>query len=115
MSKKKSVKWILFSFFLIIVGIIFLMIAVERIKSGWYQVNRSRPFRAEATAAMFPVILILVGCINFYRGLKGKAFRWEIFSIISGYEDGSPYSCPHCGAKLEKGQFSCLICGKKVI
>ena len=116
MSKKKSIKMILFSFFLIIVGIIFLIIAAERIESGWYRAHSfRRPFRAEATAAMFPVLLILVGCINFYRGLKGKEFRWKIFSIISGYEDGSPYTCPHCGAKLEKGQFSCLVCGKKII
>ena len=115
MNKKISVKWILFSLLLIVIGIIFLLIAVERIKSGWYRAHRFRPYRAEAMAAMFPVILILVGCINFYRGLKGKDFRWDIFSIISGHEDGSPYACPHCGAKLEKGQFSCLICGKKII
>ena len=115
MSKKKSIKWIIFSLVLIIVGIIFMMIAVERINSGWYREYSFRPFRAEARAVMFPVILILIGCINFYRGLRGKSFRWEIFSIISGHEDGSPYACPHCGAKLEKGLFSCLICGKRII
>ena len=114
-GKNKSIKMILLSLLLIVIGIVLLVLAVERVKSGWYRMHyRIRPLRAEASAMIFPVILILAGCINFYRGLKGKAFQWDVFSIISGHEDGSPYSCPHCGAKLEKGQFSCSICGNKI-
>lgn len=114
MSKKKSIKWILFSLLLIVMGIIFLVIAVEKVKSGWYRAHSFRPSRAEMNAVLFPVILILVGCINLYRCVKGKGFQWDIFSIISGREDGSPYACPHCGAQLQPGQFSCRICGKRV-
>ena len=113
-EKSVNVKWILFSLVLIVIGIIFMIIAVEKIKSGWFRANSSRPYRAEPTAVLFPVILILIGCINFYRSIKGKAFQWDVFSILSSHEDGSPYVCPHCGAKLEQGQFSCRICGKKV-
>jgi predicted RNA-binding Zn-ribbon protein involved in translation (DUF1610 family) len=56
-----------------------------------------------------------LGSFNIYRGIKGKSFQWQIDRMFSSHEDGSPYACPHCGAKLEKGQFSCLICGKRII
>ena len=115
-GKKKSIKMIFFSLFLIVIGIILLVLAVERVESGWYQVHyKVRPARAEAYALVFPLALTLVGCFNLYRGIKGKPFQWQIDRMFSSHEDGSPYACPHCGAKLEKGQFSCLICGKKIL
>lgn len=112
-KKKKSVKIILFSLFLILVGIIYMMFVIERIKTGWYLVHGSRKNRYGGLSACLAVCIIFVGIFNLYRGIKGKHFQWQIDRMFSSYEDGSPYSCPHCGAKLEKGQLSCLICGKK--
>ena len=115
MSKKKSIKVILFSLLLIAVGIVYMVIVTERIKTGWYLVHGSRKNRHGGLSACLATAVIFVGCYNLYRGMKGKGFRWEIDHMFSSYEDDSPYSCPYCGAKLEKGQFSCLICGKKII
>ena len=116
MNKKKSVKMILVSLFLIVAGFILFMIAIEKTKTGWYKANISiRPGRREALDYGLAICLILLGCFNIYRGIKGKSFQWQIDRMFSSHEDGSPYACPHCGAKLEKGQFSCLICGKRII
>jgi len=115
-KKKKSVKMILFSLLLILVGIVLLVLAVERIKSGWYRMHyKVRPARHEGFAVMLPVILILLGCFNLYRGLRGKVFQMDISNMFSSHEDGSPYSCPHCGAQLQPGQFACRICGKRIL
>ena len=114
-KKKRSVKIILFSVFLIVVGIVYMAIVIERMKIGWYLVHGSYRNRHGGRSACFAAVIIFVGIFNLYRGLKGKGFRADFSNMFSSYEDDSPYSCPHCGAKLEKGQFSCLICGKKVI
>ena len=115
MSKKKSVKTILFSLLLIVVGIVYMAIVIEKIKNGWYLVHGGRKNRYGGLSACLAAALIFAGVFNLYRGIKGKPFQWQIDRMFSSHEDGSPYSCPHCGAKLEKGQFSCLICGKKII
>ena len=60
------------------------------------------------------VILVLLGGFNLYRGLRGKAFQMDISSMFSGHKDGSPSACPHCGAQLQPGQFSCKICGRRI-
>ena len=115
MSKNKSVKMVLFSLLLIAVGIILFIVALEKTKIGWYEANiRIRPGRREALDYCWAICLFLLGCFNLYRGIKGKKFQWQIDRMFSSHEDGSPYACPHCGAKLEQGQFSCRICGKKV-
>ena len=115
MNKKKSVKEILFSLLLIVVGIAYMAIVIEKIKTGWYLVHGGRKNRYGGLSACLAAAIIFVGVFNLYRGIKGKPFQWQIDRMFSSHEDGSPYSCPHCGAKLEKGQFSCLICGKKII
>ena len=115
MSRKKSIKMILFSLFLIVIGIIYMALVIERIKTGWYLVYGGRKNRYGGRSATFATMIICVGCYNLYRGIKGKRFRADFSHVFSSYKDGSPYACPHCGAKLEKGQFSCLVCGKKII
>ena len=115
MSKKKSVKTILFSLLLIVVGIVYMAIVIEKIKNGWYLVHSGRRNRYGGLSACLAAAIIFTGVFNLYRGIKGKPFQWQIDRMFSSHEDGSPYACPHCGAKLEKGQFSCLICGKKII
>ena len=114
-QRKKSIKIILFSLLLIVVGVILFVLAVQRVESGWYRIHYNiRPARREAFALLWPLCLVFVGCFNLYRGVKGKSFQWQFDRMFSSYEDGSPYSCPHCGAKLKQGQFSCKICGRKV-
>ena len=114
MNKKKSVKKILFSLLLIVVGIAYMAIVIEKIKTGWYLVHGGRKNRYGGLSACLATAIIFVGVFNLYRGIKGKPFQWQIDRMFSSHEDGSPYACPHCGAKLEQGQFSCRICGKKV-
>ena len=113
-QRKKSIKIILFSLLLIVVGIIYMAIVIERMKTGWYLVYGSRRNRHGGQSATIAILIICVGCFNLYRGLKGKGFQADFSNILSSYKDGSPYACPHCGAKLEQGQFSCKICGRKV-
>ena len=113
-KKKKSVKTILCSLLLIVVGIVYMAIVIERMKTGWYLVYGGRRNRYGGRSATIAILIICVGCFNLYRGLKGKGFQADFSNVFSSHADGSPYTCPHCGAKLEKGQFSCLICGKKV-
>ena len=100
-GKRASVRNIVISVLLIVVGIAMLMLVTEGIKSGWY-------------AALLPVLLVLLGGFNLYRGLRGKAFQMDISSMFSGHKDGSPSACPHCGAQLQPGQFSCKICGRRI-
>ena len=114
MSKKKSVKTILFSLLLIVVGIVYMAIVIEKIKNGWYLVHAGRRNRYGGLSACLAAAIIFTGVFNLYRGIKGKPFQWQIDRMFSSHEDGSPYSCPHCGAQLQKGQFSCRICGKRV-
>ena len=114
-KKKKSVKMILISVLLILVGILLFIIAMEKTKTGWYEANIIRHSRREALDYCLAVCLFLLGCFNLFRGLKGKAFETDIGNILSSHEDGSPYACPHCGAKLEQGQFSCRICGTRIL
>ena len=114
MSKKKSVMLILFSLLLIVVGILYMMFVIERIKTGWYLVHGSYRNRSGGRSAGFAVAIIFVGIFNLYRGFKGKGFQADFSNMFSSYKDGSPYACPHCGAKLEQSQFSCKICGRKV-
>ena len=98
-GKRASVRNIVISVLLIVVGIAMLMLVTEGIK-GY--------------AALLPVLLVLLGGFNLYRGLRGKAFQMDISSMFSGHKDGSPSACPHCGAQLQPGQFSCKICGRRI-
>ena len=91
-----------------------LMLVTEGIKSGWYDAHSARPAKRKGYAALLPVLLVLLGGFNLYRGLRGKAFQMDISSMFSGHKDGSPSACPHCGAQLQPGQFSCKICGRRI-
>lgn len=114
-EKKRHLKTILLSVVFLLAGIVLLAVAVERVKSGWYRANyKIRPGRREGFAILLPVLLILAGCFNLYRGIKGKGFQTDISNIFSSYGDGSLYACPHCGGKLKEGQIICPTCGKKV-
>ena len=113
-GKRVSVRNIVISLLLLAVGIVMLMLVAEKIKSGWYDAHSTRPAKREGYAVLLPVILILLGGFNLYRGLRGKAFQADISNLFSAHKDGSPYTCPHCGAQLQPGQLSCKICGRKV-
>lgn len=79
---------------LIVVGIAMLMLVTEGIKSGWYDAHSARPAKRKGYAALLPVLLVLLGGFNLYRGLRGKAFQMDISSMFSGHKDGSPSACP---------------------
>ena len=96
-GKRASVRNIVISVLLIVVGIAMLMLVTEGIKSGWYDAHSARPAKRKGYAALLPVLLVLLGGFNLYRGLRG-----------------SPSACPHCGAQLQPGQFSCKICGRRI-
>ena len=113
-GKRVSVRNIVISVLLIVVGIAMLMLVTEGIKSGWYDAHSARPAKRKGYAALLPVLLVLLGGFNLYRGLRGKAFQMDISSMFSGHKDGSPSACPHCGAQLQPGQFSCKICGRRI-
>ena len=100
-GKRASVRNIVISVLLIVVGIAMLMLVTEGIKSGWYDAHSARPAKRKGYAALLPVLLVLLGGFNLYRGLRGKAFQMDISSMFSGHKDGSPSACPHCGAQLQ--------------
>lgn len=102
-GKRASVRNIIISVLLIVVGIAMLMLVTEGIKSGWYDAHSARPAKRKGYAALLPVLLVLLGGFNLYRGLRGKAFQMDIRSMFSGHKDGSPSACPHCGAQLQPG------------
>ena len=116
-GKRASVRNIVIS---VLLWIVSLRIAIARclltegIKSGWYDAHSARPAKRKGYAALLPVLLVLLGGFNLYRGLRGKAFQMDISSMFSGHKDGSPSACPHCGAQLQPGQFSCKICGRRI-
>ena len=72
LNKKKSIKVVLFSLLLIVIGIMYMVIVVERIKSGWYLVHGSRKNRHGGLSACLATAIIFVGCFNLYRGIKGN-------------------------------------------
>ncbi|MGN0133586.1 MAG: hypothetical protein ACI4AO_02595 [Anaerotignum sp.] len=110
------VKMILISVVLVVIGVLLLLLAIEKTKTGWYEqvfsMKRTQN-RMQAFDVMISIILLLLGCNTFYRGMRGKGFQLDISNMFSSYEDGSLYACPHCGGKLEPGQMICPTCGKK--
>ena len=83
--KRASVRNIVISVLLIVVGIAMLMLVTEGIKSGWYDAHSARPAKRKGYAALLPVLLVLLGGFNLYRGLRGKAFQMDISSMFSGH------------------------------
>ncbi len=77
-GKRVSVRNIVISVLLIVVGIAMLMLVTEGIKSGWYDAHSARPAKRKGYAALLPVLLVLLGGFNLYRGLRGKAFQMDI-------------------------------------
>lgn len=113
-GKRASVRNIVISV-LLMPSVTSISIAIPTtIKSGWYDAHSARPAKRKGYAALLPVLLVLLGGFNLYRGLRGKAFQMDISSMFSGHKDGSPSACPHCGAQLQPGQFSCKICGRRI-
>ena len=85
-GKRASVRNIVISVLLIVVGIAMLMLVTEGIKSGWYDAHSARPAKRKGYAALLPVLLVLLGGFNLYRGLRGKAFQMDISSMFSGHK-----------------------------
>ena len=83
-GKRASVRNIIISVLLIVVGIAMLMLVTEGIKSGWYDAHSARPAKRKGYAALLPVLLVLLGGFNLYRGLRGKAVRIAARSCSRG-------------------------------
>ena len=60
-GKRASVRNIIISVLLIVVGIAMLMLVTEGIKSGWYDAHSARPAKRKGYAALLPVLLVLLG------------------------------------------------------
>ena len=60
-GKRASVRNIVISVLLIVVGIAMLMLVIEGIKSGWYDAHSARPAKRKGYAALLPVLLVLLG------------------------------------------------------
>ena len=58
-GKRASVRNIVISVLLIVVGIAMLMLVTEGIKSGWYDAHSARPAKRKGYAALLPVLLVL--------------------------------------------------------
>lgn len=72
---------------------------------------------------IFWIILILGGCLVFYRGMQGKEFRfwhekWEPLGEADGDilapKKAEEFICPHCQNKLTKKEEYCPICGRNL-
>ena len=75
-GKRASVRNIVISVLLIVVGIAMLMLVTEGIKSGWYDAHSARPAKRKGYAALLPVLLVLLGGLICTEGSEGRHFRW---------------------------------------